>query len=145
MLRRSGTAGSRGSTGGIVSSRKPRTILVSLLLAPIASSFATQCQKRGPDIRVRYRVKFLGTSEMPAQIRYETPTGTRKIDVSELPWESKWFEFDSQAAIAVIVEIPKTDPSGNLQCEVLTDEPGTTVQTSSTRRCKASGTLPFAS
>lgn len=134
----------------IVSSRKPRTILVSLLIALIASSIASQCRNRAPEsgddtIRVRYRVKFLGISEMPAQIRYETPTGTRKIDVSELPWQSRWFEFDSDAAVAVMVEIPKTEPSGNLQCEVLTDEPGTTVQASPTRRCKASGTLPFAS
>jgi len=118
------------------------------VIALIASSFATQCSMapgNGETISVRYRAKVLGNSDMPAEIRYETPTETKRIDVPALPWQSEWFEFGSDAAVAVIVRIPKADPVGNLQCEVQTDEPGLAAQATPTRTCKASGTLPFAS
>jgi hypothetical protein len=94
-------------------------------------------------ILVRYRVTFLGDLEMPARIQYETRAGTREIAVDQLPWQSSWMRFDSQAAVGVIVKIPTTDPTGNLQCEVFTDEPGTTVESTPTRRCEAVGNLPF--
>jgi hypothetical protein len=125
-----------------------RRIVTSIVIALSASSFATQCSMapgKGESISVRYRAKVLGNSDIPAQIRYETPTGTKKIDVAALPWQSEWFEFDSDAAVAVIVRLPKADPVGNLQCEVQTDEPGVTAQATPTRTCRASGTLPLAS
>jgi hypothetical protein len=132
----------------VVSLGQPRVILASFVIALIASSFATQCSMgpgNGETISVRYRAKVLGNSDIPAEIQYETPTGTKKIDVPALPWQSEWFEFDSDAAVEVIVRIPKADPVANLQCEVLTDEPGVTAQATPTRTCRASGTLPFAS
>jgi hypothetical protein len=127
---------------------KRRRIVTSIAIALIASRFATQCSMasgNGETISVRYRAKVLGNSDMPAQMRYETPTGTKKIDVPALPWQSEWFEFDSDAAVEVIVRTPKADPVGNLQCEVQTDEPGMTAQATPTKTCRASGTLPFAS
>jgi hypothetical protein len=125
-----------------------RRIVTSIVVALIASSFATQCRiapGNGETISVRYRAKVLGNSDMSAEIRYETPTGPKKIDVPALPWQSDWFEFDSDAAVGVIVRIPTADPVGNLQCEVQTDEPGVTARATPTRTCRASGTLPFAS
>ena len=127
---------------------KRRRIVTSIVIALIASSFATQCSTAPGNretIAVRYRAKVLGNSDMPAQIRYETPTGTKKVDVPALPWQSEWFEFDFDAAVEVIVRIPKADPVRNLQCEVQTDEPGMTAQATPTTTCRASGTLPFAS
>lgn len=127
---------------------KRRRIVTSIVIALIASSFATQCSMapgNGETIAVRYRAKVLGNSDMPAEIRYETPTGTKKVDVPALPWQSEWFEFDSDTAVEVIVRIPKADPVGNLQCEVQTDEPGMTAQATPTTTCRASGNLPFAS
>jgi len=85
-------------------------IVASIVITLIASSFATQCSMaagNGESISVRYRAKVLGNSGMPAEIRYETPTGTKKIDVPALPWQSGWFEFGSDATVAVIVRIPK--------------------------------------
>jgi hypothetical protein len=111
----------------------------------IFSTLVAECGGESADpISVRYRVTFLGDVKMPARIQYETPTGTREITVDQLPWQSAWMKFDPHAAVAVVVRIPMTDPTGNLQCEVLTDEPGTTVQSVPTRRCEASGNLPFA-
>lgn len=123
----------------------------ALFLVLIVPALLAACGERSPAgsgqspeaISVRYRVTFLGDVEMPARIRYESPTGTKEITVDQLPWQSAWMKFGPHAAVAVVVRIPMTDPTGNLQCEVLTDEPGTTVQSVSTRRCAASSTLPF--
>jgi hypothetical protein len=124
--------------------------LVHFVLA--VSALATACGEQPPArandgadaILVRYRVTFLGRIEMPAAIRFETPTGTRDINVAQLPWQSEWMRFNPHADVGVVVRIPMTDPTGNLQCEVLTDEPGTTLRSVSTRTCRASGKLPFA-
>jgi hypothetical protein len=43
--------------------------------------------------------------------------------------------FDPHAEVGVLVNVSTIDPTGNLQCEVLTDEPGTTVRSVSTRTC----------
>lgn len=131
--------------------RRGSTIQVSLPLVLIVVTLVAACGRgslasggeSADAISVRYRVTFLGVARMPATIRYETPVGTRQITVDQLPWQSPWMTFDSHDAVSVIVKIPKTDPTGNLQCEVLTNEPGTTVQSVPTRRCEASGNLPF--
>lgn len=127
-----------------VPNRGRSAIRASFHLVLIFSTLVAACGGESADpISVRYRVTFLGDVEMPARIRYESPSGTREITVDQLPWQSAWMKFDPHAAVAVVVRIPMTDPTGNLQCEVLTDEPGTTVQSVSTRRCEASGNLPF--
>jgi hypothetical protein len=119
-------------------------IRASFHLVFIFSTLVAACVGESAEpISVRYRVTFLGDVKMPARIQYDTPTGTREITVDQLPWQSAWMKFDPHAAVAVVVRIPMTDPTGNLKCEVLTDEPGTTFQSVPTRRCEASGNLPF--
>jgi hypothetical protein len=119
-------------------------IRASFHLVLIFSTLVAACVGESAEpISVRYRVTFLGDVKVAARIQYETPTGTREITVDQLPWQSAWIKFDPHAAVAVVVRIPMRDPTGNLQCEVLTDEPGTTFQSVPTRRCEASGNLPF--
>jgi hypothetical protein len=96
-------------------------------------------------IRVMYRVTFLGRPHnLPVKISYAAPGGTRSYS-GRLPWQSAPLPLPMNAAVRLEATIPHSNPSGDLQCEINTDEPGSTYKSVTGKRCVLTGQLPFAS
>jgi hypothetical protein len=128
--------------------------LVRRAIVPVAATllFSAGCASDGlapdsslRDIMVWYKVTWLAGTDTSARISYATPGGRQVVDVDRLPWESDRYPFSPGRQVRLVVSVPRVDPSGNLQCEIVTDEPGTAFQSVPVRRCVVSGRLPFVS
>lgn len=120
-------------------------VAVTLLLSAGCGSDGLAPDSSLKDIMVWYKVTWLASTDTSARISYTTPGGRQVVDVDRLPWESDRFFFPPGTQVRLGASVPRVDPSGNLQCEILTDEPGTAFQSVPVRRCVVSGRLPFVS
>lgn len=134
-----------GKGGGCLAARASVLVAATLLLSAGCGSDGLGPDFSSEDIMVWYKVTWLARADTSARISYTTLGGRQVVNVDRLPWESDRFSLPNGTQVRLVASVPRVDPSGNLQCEILTDEPGTAVQSVSVRRCVVSGRLPFVS